>query len=602
MRLRERLGKDWSYAYHRTKPENIESIAENGFRPGWGDMYGKGFYMTYDLDSQLRSGMTHYGRGLIRVKVDMKGVLILDYNVSKKIYGNNYTIVDQLLHFGIFNHEYIIPPFYVAMSKVLEESLNDPSLSAVIAAHTVVGGTHPKEAVKQRFSYANRYGEKNSLIGSNGTPKLAGITGIMFTGNHDGNVLVSYAHDISLPYEYAITDSSGDIVQDWESIKAIKTAEKRVEKAKKVLEIFQGKVKKLNTNLDADQVVRLHDWLLKADFIGAEITIEEDGKVIWENGVWKRGEWHGDVWRGGEWKQGKWKRGVFASGTWNAGNFLGGQFGDDSLDAIRNEGTPVWKKGTWTNGVFKKDYAVWEKGDIFKDGNFVSSKSDPISFFGESVEEKDLFELNEEINEFISFQLDESFKYHDLDQEEQDELFNKFKQSYEKAVGVAWDRGRFESRARDWIFFGSKEGGIALRRQRSGLYKLNATFGSPKSVVNAFHEMMSEIGNEPIWGIMTLSLAEMLQKLSNKEFKMPPKLFAKTVIPHISHIFGDVVKTVNPDGGIVVDTPAGEMTKYFIANKKYYHDLIDMAKNNPDKVPIPKSVLNTLIGILKFII
>lgn len=198
--------------------------------------------------------------------------------------------------------------------------------------------------------------------------------------------------------------------------------------------------------------------------------------------------------------------------------------------------------------------------------------------------------------------LHEEFRYADLTAEEQDTLYNKFRDAYEKATGAAWDREFFMRRASNWTFFGTIEGGIAVRRQRSGMYKLNATFGSPKQIVSAFHELMNEIGTQPIWGAMTDNLASMLEKLSNKEFRKAPKLFTKTVVPHIKHIFGDEVLGVDDKGLIEVETPAGVMRKAFVANRVYYSHMLDMAKQNPDSLPIPNFLIQTLIPILKSLI
>lgn len=178
-------------------------------------------------------------------------------------------------------------------------------------------------------------------------------------------------------------------------------------------------------------------------------------------------------------------------------------------------------------------------------------------------------------------------------------MYEIFADSYKKAVGASWDKNHFTSRAYGWTFYGSYEGGIATRVQRSGLIKLVAAFGGIKHIFMAFKEMETEIGSKPIWGVMTPDLAKMLEKISHGEFKQPPKTFVKLLIPHISKIFGDTVIEVNKNGGIVIDTPAGKMEKFFIANKNYYRDMLDQAENNSDKLPIPKFVVKTLVAIMK---
>ena len=198
-----------------------------------------------------------------------------------------------------------------------------------------------------------------------------------------------------------------------------------------------------------------------------------------------------------------------------------------------------------------------------------------------------------------SLKQQESFKFNNLSGAEQEKLFSEFEKSYIKATGASWDKNHFLSRAYNWTFFGDENGGIAVRKQRSGLYKLVASYGSPKKIISAFKEMQNEIGNEPIWGAMTLNLANMLEKLTNNEFKIAPKLFVKTLIPKIKHIFGDDILGVKKDGAIIVNTPAGKMEKYFIYNKAYAAHMIDQLKNHPEKLPVPNALITILLPIVK---
>lgn len=598
-RLREDANfyKNFQYAYHRTAFSNVESIAKQGFRPGYGDLYGSGWYMCYDLDSQLKPRMSGYGEAIIKSEIFPKGVLIFDYNLSKKVYGSNdYSLVSQLLRYSIYRTELHIPFRLKQLSKKLESTFDRPELSAAWFGHVFVGGEDIADAERSLTGLVNRYGSPESFIDSNGMPKLKGMTGAMITGNHDGNVIIVYRHETAIPFQYCITDSSGTITKDWEDIQNAGIAKERADNAQAIFQMFQGRVKNLSTEMSMDEFKSKFNWLLKAKFSNADIEVNSNEEFIWHNGVWEGGDWYGDLWLNGDFKQGKWFRGTFQNGTWHAGNFISGTFGDPA-------GRCRWVKGSWTGGVFNADYATWHGGKIKVKGVFTPSKTPPN--LEESLSDKEyVMDLSEEfLEDFFrkdSGSLEESFTFNSLSDDEKDQLYLEFKKSYEKAVGVAWDRNTFESRAYAWKFFGSVEGGIAVRKQNSGMYKLNATFGSPRKIIEAFKEMQREIGNDPVWGVMTMDLALMLEKLSRKEFKMPPKLFVKTVIPHIAHIFGSEVKSVDPsDGGIIVSTPAGDMKKFFIANKKYYESVLDNAKNNPEKVPVPKSVLNVLIGILK---
>ena len=54
--------------------------------------------------------------------------------------------------------------------------------------------------------------------------------------------------------------------------------------------------------------------------------------------------------------------------------------------------------------------------------------------------------------------ISESFNLHDLNDDEQINIYQLYKNSYEKSVGSAWDEDKFFERAEDWDFFGDQTG------------------------------------------------------------------------------------------------------------------------------------------------
>jgi len=192
---------------------------------------------------------------------------------------------------------------------------------------------------------------------------------------------------------------------------------------------------------------------------------------------------------------------------------------------------------------------------------------------------------------------EEEFTIHTMSDAERDAMYDEFKKSYEKETGHAWDEGKFLSRAGNWEFFGTPKGGIAVRRQRSGMWKLVAVFGNPRDVINGFHELVSKHGNEPIWGAMTDKLANMLGRLSHGQFKVPPAIFVKTVIPYIKNVFGDMVERVEKDGALVINMQGiGVVKKYFVANKAYYRQILSKGMA---QLKIPALIQKTLGALLK---
>jgi len=561
--LREALSYHNNYVigYHRTKFEYVEPLVRNGYEQGSGYMYGKGMYLTYDLESQTHIGMTHYGNTLLKCKINPKNLLIFDYNISKVVFGNKYTLQDQLIeHYKLYRSLNQLPRSLFKLSKDLEETFDDPLKSAELIMDVFV-----------------------PTFVKGGRCSIKQVRGIIFTGSMDGNVMVAYSPDTAIPIEFVLTDTNtGEILGKWQPIskfdsKLTNIVTTRAQTAEILLNKFHGDVEKIHVDkYNLDNFEKDFPWFLQAKFTEVQLEITNDKKLIWVDGIWISGVWEGEEFRKGTWKKGKWLQGIF-NGEWLYGNFVNGTF---------ESGT--WYDGLWTHGIWSGK-GTWRKGNIKKGGRLIISNDAPV---------------NENIDYIIQHlyggnKLSESFRYDSLTPIEQNDLYASFKQSYEKAVGASWDQDKFESRSRNWLFFGSKKGGIATRKQNSGMYKLVATFGSPKEIINSFNEMISEIGRDPIWGVMTDNLAVMLEKRSNGQFKQPPKLFVKILIPKIKNIFGDVIHSVENDGGIVLDTPAGLMTKYFIANNSYYTQMLDQMENRADSLPIPKPVVKILIGILK---
>jgi hypothetical protein len=159
-------------AYHRTKSEDIISgIIDKGFIPGYGMMYGQGFYATYDLDSQLKPDMKEsYGDIILKVFIKAYKFLIFDYEIAKKLYKNKYTIIDQLKQMNLLK--------YVRDIKTIERystTLETIEYSSDIALKV--------------------YENEKSIISS--------INGIIFIGRKDGKVIVAYEPNAIIPMAFS---------------------------------------------------------------------------------------------------------------------------------------------------------------------------------------------------------------------------------------------------------------------------------------------------------------------------------------------------------------------------------------------------------------
>lgn len=200
--------------------------------------------------------------------------------------------------------------------------------------------------------------------------------------------------------------------------------------------------------------------------------------------------------------------------------------------------------------------------------------------------------------------INNSYKYYDLDEDKQKELYEVFRDTYVQSTGASFDESTFDHKAQSWLFFGvppSTEGrqcgGIAVRIQRSGMAKLVASFGNARGIMDGLKEMESEIGDLPIWGFMEKNMVGMLKRADHNFVELPP-IVVKTMVGRIASTgtIPGYIKT-NPDGSVKFDTPSGEMDKYYVCNKEYVKWILEQAENHD--VPI---VLKGAIKLLKALI
>ena len=184
-----------------------------------------------------------------------------------------------------------------------------------------------------------------------------------------------------------------------------------------------------------------------------------------------------------------------------------------------------------------------------------------------------------------------------------DQAFDVFDASYKKSTGKSWDKQKFISRAYNWVFFGNDKGYVAVRPQRGGMIKLVGVAGNPKSVLSGFREMTSHYANTPIWGAVSLDIADMTVRVDPnfKKLTVPGGMLGsmlfnvlKSKIP--ASVFGGaVIKQANADGTITFDYPdVGETNKVLVGNKEYFEVLKGMILNDP-RLAAYQSILNKLL-------
>jgi hypothetical protein len=210
--------------------------------------------------------------------------------------------------------------------------------------------------------------------------------------------------------------------------------------------------------------------------------------------------------------------------------------------------------------------------------------------------------------------LDEKeFYIGDLSNQELDSLYQEFQNSYTKATGAAFTRDAFEWRADNWTFLGDPPndnnpnapiGGIAVRKQMSNdMWKLVASFGNFRSILHGFDELKQKHGSSSIWGFVTDDIKKLILK-HDKDFRGIPGPIVKAMEGMIKKMSNGEVKSVGLDGSIMMDTPAGVMKKFFIANRVYLNWLIASVEDpkNANRLPVPQAVLQPLISLVKALI
>lgn len=380
------------YGYHRTDVKNVASIVEEGFRPGWGAMYGKGWYMCYDLDSQIGRGMEHYGNALIKTRIYEKNALIFDYNLSKKYFGSKYSIIDQLISNRFYTGKEFIPAPWIEISQACELSLLDPRYSATIAYNCFVEDLKGSSIIRQKSlnpstPKIDRWGVKSVGLKNNYLPRISKLTGIIFTGNHDGNVYVCYDPKSAIPEEYAIVDSSVTSVNEIEWKPVTEFKQDTIQSNKSITEIVYEKYSDIDSfdidteyfktlKFNSDLLFKQYQWFFKAKK-KAKVRIISDGSLVMTGGTWLMGTWEGGTFINSIWNAGVWKQGIFQNSEWRAGNFLSGTF-DHSV--FKNG---QFKGGSFINSIFEGgiystnpyDFSldsIWKKGTFLHDGRSYS--------------------------------------------------------------------------------------------------------------------------------------------------------------------------------------------------------------------------------------
>lgn len=191
---------------------------------------------------------------------------------------------------------------------------------------------------------------------------------------------------------------------------------------------------------------------------------------------------------------------------------------------------------------------------------------------------------------------EEKFTIHNVDDFEKEDIYNIFKDSYEKSTGSSWSKEKFFDRANLWTFYGDpKKGFITVRTQRSGPIKITGVAGNPMSAYKGLKELI-DTEHKPIWGMATKDIVDKMKKMG---FISPPAFLIKIMMKVIpASVFGGVASEVLSDGGVKFSyNDVGDSVKYFFANKDYYKHLI--SQGLPDVPALFKPALNMFMKTIQ---
>lgn len=191
-----------------------------------------------------------------------------------------------------------------------------------------------------------------------------------------------------------------------------------------------------------------------------------------------------------------------------------------------------------------------------------------------------------------------------LSPENQDSLYELFRDSYTKTTGKAWAKDKFLQRASNWKFYGPETGFIATRPQRGGLEKLVGTAGNPRGIVEAIKELKGSPDTK-LWGLVSEDLVPLAEKHG---------LIAPHKLPMGSSIITGLKKTIPssflsevdiaPDGSFNLDyKDVGAAKKFLVGSPAYFNHI--GKKNIPmglGKIIQPSTIFSLLKKLPKGIV
>lgn len=188
--LQEKVFGNQAFIYHGSDlpPDKFSKIIEsNTFEPGHGAgaMYGKGLYTVYNEDPTSETFRGGYGDFVYKLKVNLSGFLIFDSDVCVKVHGKPMSLKDQLVKMGMQDIYNIIKKAWRNLQKPSSWVQEDLTFEYFFDEGTVDLPYTSQLALVIKDYVANK------------------VSGLIFTGRHDGKVCIVYDPSIVVLTAYS---------------------------------------------------------------------------------------------------------------------------------------------------------------------------------------------------------------------------------------------------------------------------------------------------------------------------------------------------------------------------------------------------------------
>ena len=191
--LTEKIHGNLAIVYHASQndPMTFAAYMNQGFKPGEGagSMYGYGLYTVYCEEETLinsKSGQGFYGPHIYKLRADLNEFLIFDPEPCKKIHGKLLTLRQQLEKFNLTN----------VIREI--ESVGTDTEKAYLDVDL-------EENKRNNSGYSNNIPIKLKRF------FIDKVNGVVFTGTHDGLVVVIFDPDRSA---YLLSHSTTPLTAD----------------------------------------------------------------------------------------------------------------------------------------------------------------------------------------------------------------------------------------------------------------------------------------------------------------------------------------------------------------------------------------------------